>query len=185
MNSSLVREPVTVLGGHHGGVRRVVILGRGGAGKSALSRQLSEATGIPAVELDALFWQPGPVPMDPGQWAEGQHDLVQRASWILDGDLGPYDEALDVRLRAADTVVVLDFAFLRCAWRTLRRGREQAEYWSWVWSYRRRSLPVIMRAVSACAPGARLYVLRDPAMARLFLAEARRQQGKDAAAGSG
>src|ERR1035437_8904237 len=83
MNSSLVREPVTVLGGHHGGVRRVVILGRGGAGKSALSRQLSEATGIPAVELDALFWQPGPVPMDPGQWAEGQHDLVQRASWIL------------------------------------------------------------------------------------------------------
>ena len=163
----------------------MVILGRGGAGKSALSRQLSEATGIPAVELDALFWQPGPVPMDPGQWAEGQHDLVQRASWILDGDLGPYDEALDVRLRAADTVVVLDFAFLRCAWRTLRRGREQAEYWSWVWSYRRRSLPVIMRAVSACAPGARLYVLRDPAMARLFLAEARRQQGKDAAAGSG
>ncbi|MGH3277766.1 MAG: hypothetical protein ACRDNW_01340 [Trebonia sp.] len=71
-------------------MRRVVILGRGSAGKSALSRQLSYATDIPVVELDALFWQPGPVAADPGQWAQRQHDLVQEACWILDGDLGPY-----------------------------------------------------------------------------------------------
>lgn len=166
-------------------MRRVVILGRGGAGKSALSRQLSDATRIPAVELDALFWQPGPVPIDKSRWAGRQHDLVQRASWILDGDLGPYDEALDVRLRAADTIVVLDFTFPRCAWRTLRRGREQAEYWRWVWAYRRRSLPAIMRAISADAPDARLYVLRSPAMVRRFVDEARRQPRMDAAADSG
>jgi len=100
----------------------VVILDRGGAGKSGLARQLSDVTGIPAVELDALFWQPGPTPMDPSRWAACQHELVQRSCWILDGDLGPYDTALEVRLRAADTIVVLDFTFLRCAWRTLRAG---------------------------------------------------------------
>ena len=60
----------------------MVILGRGGAGKSALSRQLSDVTGIPAVELDALFWQPGPTPMDPSRWAARQHELVQRGCWI-------------------------------------------------------------------------------------------------------
>jgi adenylate kinase family enzyme len=81
-------------------VRKVVILGRGGAGKSALSRQLSDVTGIPAVELDALFWQPGPAPMDPSRWAACKHELVQRSCWILDGDLGPYDTALEARLRA-------------------------------------------------------------------------------------
>lgn len=171
--------------GHHGGVRRVVILGRGGAGKSALSRQLGDAAGIPVVELDALFWQPGLVPAAPDRWAERQRDLVQRACWILDGDLGPYDQALDVRLRAADTVVVLDFPFLRCAWRTLRRGREQAAYWRWVWAYRRRSLPVVMRAVSASAPGAKLYVLRNPAMVRRFLDEVRREPRDGVAAGGG
>ena len=48
--------------GNHDGVRRVVILGRGGAGKSVLSRQLSDITGILVVELDTLFWQPGPAP---------------------------------------------------------------------------------------------------------------------------
>ena len=102
-------------GGHNDDVRRVVIFGRGGAGKSVLSRQLSDVTSIPAVELDALFWQPGPTPMDPSRWAACQHELVQRGCWILDGDLGPYDKALEVRLRAADTIVILDFAFLRCA----------------------------------------------------------------------
>lgn len=61
----------------------MVILGRGGAGKSALSRQLSDVTGIPAAELDALFWQPGPAPMDPSRWAACQQELVQRDRWIL------------------------------------------------------------------------------------------------------
>lgn len=151
----------------------MVILGRGGAGKSALSRQLSHLTGIRAVELDSLFWQPGPTPMDPSRWAACQHGLIQRDRWILDGDLGPYDTELKVRLRAADTIVVLDFPFWRCAWRTLRRGREQAEYWRWVWAYRRRSLPDVMRAISSEAPHAKLYVLKSPGMVQRFTAEVR------------
>ena len=72
-------------------MRPVVIPGRGGAGKPALARQLSDVTGIPAVELDALSWQPGPTPADPSRWAACQHELVQPDRWILDGDLGPYD----------------------------------------------------------------------------------------------
>ena len=160
-------------------MRRVVILGRGGAGKSALSRQLSDLTGIPAVELDSLFWQPGSTPMDPSRWAACQQELIQRDRWILDGDLGPYDTALSARLRAADTIVILDFPFLRCAWRTLRRGREQAEYWRWVWAYRRRSLPDIMRAISSEAPGAKLYVLRNPAMVQCFVAEVRQTAAQE------
>ena len=170
-------------GGHHDGVRRVVILGRGGAGKSALARQLSDVTGIPAVELDALFWQPGPAPMDPSRWAACQHELVQRSCWILDGDLGPYDTALEVRLRAADTIVVLDFTFLRCAWRTLRRGPEQAEYWRWVRAYRRRSLPDVMRAISSEAPHAKLYVLRNPAMVLRFADEVRQTAAQERRSG--
>ena len=160
-------------------MRKVVILGRGGAGKSALSRQLSEVTGIPAVELDALFWQPGLTPMEPSRWAACQHELVQRSCWILDGDLGPYDTALEIRLRAADTIVVLDFTLLRCAWRTLRRGREEAEYWRWVWAYRRRSLPYVMRAINSEAPHAKLYVLSNPAMVQRFADEVRQTAAQE------
>jgi hypothetical protein len=148
----------------------VVILGRGGAGKSVLARRLGAAAGLPVMELDALFWTPGPDGPNAARWACGVRELARRDAWILDGDLGPYDDVLDVRLAAADTVIVLDFGFLRCAWRTIRRGRERADYWRWVWAYRRRSLPKLMRAISASAPQATVHALRSPAMVRRFLA---------------
>jgi adenylate kinase family enzyme len=156
-------------------MRRIVILGRGGAGKSVLAGQLSELAGVPVTELDALFWQPGttgkgPVPARAEDWAATQRTLVAGDRWIIDGDLGPYDTGLAARLAAADTIVLLDFGFARCAWRTLRRGREQARYWRWVWSYRRRSLPGLRRVIAAQRPRAQVHVLRNPAMVRRFLA---------------
>jgi hypothetical protein len=67
----------------------VVILGRGGAGKSTLAGRLGEVTGLPVVELDTLFWQAGPTAADPSEWTERQRELVRGEAWILDGDLGP------------------------------------------------------------------------------------------------
>ena len=65
-------------------------------------------TGLPVVELDTLFWQAGlTATTDPSEWTECQRELVRGKAWILDGDLAPYDSALDVRLWAADTVIVL------------------------------------------------------------------------------
>jgi hypothetical protein len=69
----------------------------------------------------------------------------------------------------------LDFAFLRSALRTLRRGRERAGYWRWVWAYRRRYLPQIMAAIAENSPHARVHVLRSPGMVRRFIA---RQPGR-------
>ena len=152
-------------------VRRVVILGRGGAGKSALAHELSSLTGIPAVELDSVFWQSGPTPTPVEEWVLKQRELVAGETWILDGDLGPYDSGLGARLSAADTIIVLDFGLARCVWRTLRRGREQAEYWHWVWSYRRRHLPRLRVAIAAHLPRAQVHVLRNPAAVRRFLAD--------------
>lgn len=154
-------------------MRRVVILGRGGAGKSVLARELGSLTGIPVVELDSVFWHQGATPTPAGEWGARQRDLVAGESWILDGDLGPYDSGLGARLAAADTIIVLDFGLVRCAWRTLRRGREQAEYWHWVWAYRRRYLPRLRVAIAARLPRAQVHVLRDPAAVRRFLADLR------------
>lgn len=157
-------------------MKRVVIVGRGGAGKSVLARELGQVTGLPVTELDALFWTAGPdgpAPAQPAQWAAREQALVRRDSWIADGDLGPYDGGLATRLRAADTVIVLDFGFARCGWRTIRRGRENTEYWRWVWQYRRRSLPPLMRAIAQHAPHAAVHVLRSPAAVRRFLGAVR------------
>ena len=149
---------------------RLLVLGRGGAGKSTFARRLSELTGIPAVELDQRFWSASLEPLGPDEWAQEQAALVLGDRWILDGDLGPYDR-LDVRLGRADTVVVLDFSLVRCAWRAARRSREAADFWLWVWHYRRRSRPLLVDALRVHAPGATVHWLRTPRQARRLLAE--------------
>lgn len=158
-------------------MKRVVILGRGGAGKSTLARHLSEVTGLPAIELDALFWKPDVTATAPGEWAERQRELVKGEAWIIDGDLGPYDDTLELRLRSADTIVVLDFTFWRCALRAIRRGPEQAGFWSWVWAYRRHSLVLIKQAIRAYAPQAEVHLMRHPRAVRRFLDERRAAWG--------
>jgi hypothetical protein len=152
-----------------GAMRRVVVLGRGGAGKSTLAVALGEITGLPVVELDALFWRPGPVATPPDEWVARLSELVRSDQWIMDGDLGPFD-AVDIRLRAADTVILLDLPALRCAGRALRRGRESLVFWRWLLLYRRRSLPPLLAAIATHAPGADLVVLRSPRAVRRFLA---------------
>jgi hypothetical protein len=80
---------------------------------------------------------------------------------------------IEVRLRAADTVVFLDFPLGLCAWRAVRRSRENAAFWRWLLSYRRLSRPALLAAIEAPAGHARVYRLRGPRAVRSFLAGAR------------
>lgn len=151
-------------------MKRVVILGRGASGKSTLARRLGEIAGLPVIELDKIFWGSDLVPTPPDQWAEIQQKLVAEERWIMDGDLGPYD-VIEVRLRAADTIVLLDFSLLRCAWRTFRRSRERADFWFWLFGYRWRSRPVLLRKVATHARAAKLWRLRNPRELQRFVAD--------------
>jgi len=150
-------------------VKRVVILGRGAAGKSVLAARLGQVTGLPVIELDQHFWKTGLNATSPAEWARTQSELAQREAWIMDGDLGPYDTALGARLAAADAVIVLDFSLVRCAWRAARRSRERGDFWRWLLGYRRRSLPLIRRAIACHAAAADVHVLTSPRAVRRFL----------------
>jgi adenylate kinase family enzyme len=149
-------------------VRRVVIIGRGASGKSALAVQLADITRLPVIELDEIFWQPGLVATPSDQWVAIQVELVKGEKWIIDGDLGPYD-VVDVRLRAADTVIFLDFSLVRCAWRAIRRSRERVDFWRWLLAYRRKSRPLLMQAIATHAARANVHVFRGPRALRRFV----------------
>ncbi|WP_406047112.1 hypothetical protein [Kribbella sp. NBC_00889] len=153
-------------------MKRVVILGRGGAGKSTLATTLGTATGLPVIELDKHFWGPGLEATPRDRWAVLQGELTRADQWIMDGDLGPYD-VLDVRLHTADTVLLLDYSFPRCAWQAMRRSRERADFWLWVWSWRRRHRPLLINALTTHATGAKLHVLRNPRATARFMAQVR------------
>ena len=150
-------------------MKRVIVVGPGAAGKTTLAARLAEITGLPVIELDKLFWQRGLAATPPGEWAAIQRTLTAQETWIMDGDLGPYD-VIDVRLQAADTIVFLDFSPARCAWRAIRRSRERADFWWWLLTYRRRSRPLVLQAIAAHASDAEIHVLPTPRAVRRFVA---------------
>ena len=152
-------------------MKRVVIIGRGASGKSTLASRLGDITGLPVIEVDKVFWRPGLIATPRDQWVVMQEKLVVGDRWIMDGDLGPYD-AVEVRLRAADTIIFLDFSLVRCAWRAIRRSRERADFWSWLLSYRYKSRPILRAAIANHAPNAALQVFRGPKAVSRFVANA-------------
>ena len=165
-----------------GAMKRIVILGPGASGKSTLAARLGEITGLRMIELDKIFWRPGMVATPREEWVEVQRGLVDDAEWIMDGDLGPHD-AVEVRLRAADTVIFLDFSLVRCAWRAIRRSRERTDFWLWLWRYRRLSRPFLMQAITEHAHDATLYMIRKPSAVRRFVADIAREYRGDKGTG--
>ncbi len=153
-------------------MKRVVILGRGGAGKSTAATQLGKITQIPVIELDKYFWQPGLLPTPIDEWKQVQHNLTARSQWIMDGDLGKYD-VLGIRLRAADTVLVLDFSLTRCFLRAVQRSPERGNFWWWLFTWRWLSRPKVMKAIDAYATKADVHILRTPKALEKFLSGAK------------
>jgi hypothetical protein len=96
--------------------------------------------------------------------------IVAEDRWIIEGDLGHYD-AFEVRLQAADTIILLDFSLLRCALRSIRRSRERSDFWFWLIAYRYQSLPILKKAISKYAQKAALQVFRDLRAMDQFVAD--------------
>lgn len=152
-------------------MQRVVILGRGASGKSTFAHILGEITNLPVIELDQHFWQESLTPTPREDWVAIQERLIRREEWIMDGDLGPYD-IVDRRLQAADTIILLDFSLMRCAWRAVRRSRERADFWLWLITYRRRSLPALRTAISTHGANTTVHVFRHPRQVNDFITHA-------------
>ncbi|UFU00316.1 DNA topology modulation protein [Radiobacillus kanasensis] len=99
-------------------MRKIMIIGSGGAGKSTLAKQLGNLLHIPVYHLDSLFWKPGWQVAERQEWIEKQLKLMEQESWILDGN---YGATMEVRLQAADTVIFLDYSTIRCLYGIVKR----------------------------------------------------------------
>lgn len=99
-------------------MKRVIIIGSSGSGKSTLARQLGAKLELPVIHLDRHYWHPGWVGTPNAEWQTRVAQLIQRDSWIMDGN---YRSTLRMRLEAADTVVFLDLPPWICALRAIKR----------------------------------------------------------------
>jgi adenylate kinase family enzyme len=142
-------------------VKRILVLGSAGAGKSTFARQLGERLGLETIHLDSHYWQPNWTGTPPEEWERRVKELAQRPAWVMDGN---YRSSLPLRLPYADTVIFLDRSrarcLLRCFGRLLKhRGRNRPElplgcnekidreFFQWIWNYPRDVRPGIIETL--------------------------------------
>jgi adenylate kinase family enzyme len=155
-------------------MRRVLVIGSGGSGKSTFARQLAERTGLPLVHLDELYWRPGWQAPPDAEWDQTVATLIEGEAWLMDGN---YGRTLAMRLAACDTAIFLDRSRWLCVWRIIARwlryrGVQRPEMASgcperltwefvwWVWAYPTRQRPGILRALAGIADRKRVVILR-------------------------
>ena len=150
-------------------MKRVLIIGVGGAGKTTIARPLASHLGAVEVPLDSIAWRDAKRLDDAEVVAELERRLVADR-WVVDGTLmGLLGEHVAPH---ADTIVWVDTRLSVAAARTLRRGVG----WLPASTYNGAAGPLVRRRAARLlrehADHATCVRLRTPSAAARWLAEA-------------
>lgn len=111
-------------------MRRIAVVGTSGSGKTTFSRALAARLGLPRIELDALYWEPGWTEADADVFRARVQSAITTDAWVCDGN---YSAVRPLVLEPADTIVWLDLSLRTCLRRviarTARRARTKEELW--------------------------------------------------------
>ena len=87
-------------------MKKIIVIGCPGSGKSTFSRALHEITDIPLYHLDMMFWNSNRTTVEKSVFLDRLSEILQKESWIIDGN---YGSTMEKRLERCDTVFFLDY----------------------------------------------------------------------------
>lgn len=166
-------------------MRRVVILGNSGSGKSRLARRLGCALDLPVVHLDPLYYGPGWAHGDPALFRQRVAEALAGEAWIVDGSF--LTMVGDITLPRAELIVWLEQPRWLATSRALRRCLDPSgaarpdlpagcrdtpsrEMLADIWGYERRTRPETERRLAQFAPTASVRRLAGDRAVAAFLA---------------
>jgi len=165
-------------------MKRILVIGSGGAGKSTLAQRLGEILKLEVIHLDSLYWSSGWVEMRKDKWRTKVEQILKRDSWIIDGN---YGGTLDIRLAACDAVIFLDVSRLTCLKRVMKRvvsyrkhsrpdmaaGCPEKVNWpfmKYIWDYPRKRKPAVLEKLNFYSKTKAIVVLRSSREVENFIA---------------
>lgn len=101
-----------------GGVRRILVYGVTGAGKTTAAERIAAITGLPWHSVDEITWKPGWISVPEEEQRREVTKICATDAWILDTAYGTW---VDVPLARAQLVVALDYPRWLSLYRLLRR----------------------------------------------------------------
>ncbi len=159
-------------------MKRAVVIGCSGSGKSVFSRKLRDVTGLTLYYLDMIWHKPDGTNISREEFDEKLRSIISRDSWIIDGN---YQRTLETRIKACDTVFLFDLPTETCIEGALSRiGKKREDmpwfeneldpqFRQWIESFRENQLPEIYRLLEKYKNGRQIVIFRTREQADKFI----------------
>lgn len=176
-------------------MKKILVVGGNGSGKTTMSRKLAEILELPLCHLDSLYWTDDWQPRDRNEFLLLLKSELERPEWILDGNMR---RTLPDRLSYCDTVIYLDFSGIACFFGACKRlfmyhgksrpdmggqcierfDRRSFDFIKSTLKFNRKNREYIYTNISA-HPNVELIVLKNRRQVKRFLKELEKQRGKN------
>jgi len=110
-------------------VKKVIVIGCPGSGKSYFARKLRDKTGLPLYYLDQIWHKADKTNITREEFDAILDNILKNDEWIIDGT---YSRTLDIRLQKCDTVFLLDLPLEVCMKGAESRIGQKREDLPWV-----------------------------------------------------
>ena len=169
-------------------MKRVMVIGCPGAGKSTFSRKLQEKTGLPLYYLDMIWHRPDRTNVSREEFDERLREITRRDQWILDGN---YLRTMKVRLEASDTVFLLDYPLEVCLEGAISRiGKRRGdlpwveteldpEFRQWILDFQKDQMPEIRRLLEQYGVGREVNVFCSREEGEMYLRQWKAKERKN------
>ena len=99
-------------------MKKAIVIGCPGAGKTTFAQKLAKKTGLPLFHLDAIWHKPDKTHISREEFDLHLAAILSQDAWIIDGD---YSRTLEWRFLACDTVILFDLPTEVCIGGALSR----------------------------------------------------------------
>jgi len=161
-------------------MKRVIVIGSPGAGKSTFSRKLRDRTrtGLPLYYLDMIWHLPDRTNISKEEFDKKIAEIMRTESWIIDGN---YGRTIEMRMKYCDTVFLLDYPLDVCLEGAKSRvgvQREEIpwveeeldeEFRQWIIDFPRTKLPQIYKLLEQHGEGKEIHIFKSRDDANRYL----------------
>lgn len=88
-------------------MKKIIVIGPGGSGKSYFSKELSKILNIPLFHLDNIFWNENKEHISRVEFDIRLNEILKNDLYIIDGD---YSRTYEIRFINCDTIFFFNFS---------------------------------------------------------------------------
>lgn len=92
-------------------MKKIIVIGCPGSGKSTFAKALHIVTGIPLHHLDMMYWNADKTIVEKSVFRDRLSNAMEMDEWIIDGN---YGSTMEMRIQNCDTIFFLDYPLEIC-----------------------------------------------------------------------